>query len=518
MKELRDYQRDAVDAVYEYWRRGRGMRPYVEVPTGGGKSLIIAHIARDVVEAEGRVLVVAHRKELVGQNAAELREAWDDAPIGIYSAGLRKRQTGEAVTFAGIQSVYRAAARLGRVDLVVIDEAHMIPRRSESQYGRLLSELAEMTPELRMLGLTATPYRLDSGRLDEGDGAIFDGCAYTIGVRRLIDGGYLSTVISKGGVQKISTEGVRRRGGEWLASDLQVAAMRDGLSEAIAEEVCRLGEGRKGWMVFASGVDHAEELASQVRARGVSVGVVTGETEDRDSILDAFRRQDIRCLVNCDVLTTGFNAPHVDLIALARATESTSLYVQIVGRGMRLSPDKDNCLLLDYGGNVVRHGPIDDVTVATKEGGDGEGEAPAKECPGCAGIVPAGVRVCPYCDHEFPPPEGAGIEAAAFEGRVIGRGMARPEWLEVEHVTMKRWEKPGKHPTIRVDYACGWSVVSEWICPEHDGYPRRRYAEWCRQVGVEPAATVEEALRARPVVSAVKVLRKGKYDEVLARK
>jgi DNA repair protein RadD len=519
MKELRHYQRQAVDGLYDYWRRGKGAAPFVEVPTGGGKSLIIAHVCRDVVEAGGRVLVLAHRKELVAQNSAELAEAWPGAPIGVYSAGLRRKELSAPVTFAGIQSIWRAADRLGRVDLVVVDEAHMIPRKSETQYGQLLAALREASPDLRMVGLTATPYRLDSGRLDEGAGAIFDGCAYTIGVRRLIQEGFLAPIVSKGGVKKIDTSGVKKRGGEWIAGELQAAAMAEGLAEAIVDEVVALGANRQGWMVFSSGVAHAEHIAELLRARGVSVGVITGETRDRDEIIAAFKRRELRCIVNCDVLTTGFNAPHVDLIALARATESTSLYVQIVGRGGRICEGKENCLLLDYGSNVQRHGPIDDVRVVVQGGGDGTGEAPAKECPACQGLVATSARVCDYCGHEFPAPDrGANLNPEAYSGRVVGAGVPVAEWWSVDGVSLARHHKPGKPPSLRVDYRCGLVSVREWVCPEHDGYPQRRYREWAAQVGVPAVDTVNEALAHVPRVAEIRVIREGKYEKVLMRR
>jgi DNA repair protein RadD len=519
MKALRPYQAQAIDALYRYWQRGRGMRPLLEVPTGAGKSLIIAHVARDVVEAGGTVLVLAHRRELVAQNAAELGEAWPTAPIGIYSAGLRRREV-SAVTFANVQSIYRHGSRLGRIDLVVVDEAHMIPRRSDAQYGTLLAALGETYPDMRMVGLTATPYRLDSGRLDQGEGAIFDGLAYSIGVAGLVDSGFLSPVVSRAGARKISTEGVRRRGGEWVASELQSAAMADELPEAIAADIVAHGEGRRGWMVFSSGVAHAERLAELLRGHGVSVGVVTGETKDRDEILSRFRAQELRALVNCDVLTTGFNAPHVDLIALARATESTSLYVQIVGRGMRLYEGKENCLLLDYGSNVQRHGPIDDVRVVVQGGGDGDGEPPGKECPQCRGLVHAARRECDYCGHVFDVAErGGNLSAEAYAGDVIrGSTLRDPEWWQVDAVLLRRHRKEGRPDSVRVTYECGLAHVSEWVCPEHDGYPRRKYEAWCKEVGVEPASTVTEALRCRPRVSEIKVVRRGKYEEVLARR
>ena len=516
-KVLRDYQRSAVDAVFGWWARGNA-HPLVVAPTGSGKSLMIAALCSEAVamSSDVRIVILAHRKELVAQNAAELAAEAPDLDIGVYSAGVGRRELDRQVTFAGIQSIARKADRIGPVGFVVIDEAHMIPRNSATQYGRFLAALEEANPKCKRVGFTATPYRLNSGRLDTGDGALFDGVAYDIGVKMLVDRGFLSLVVSKGGVQDIDLSGVRRKGGEFVAGDLQTSAMR--ISQAIVEEVCRLGESRKGWMVFASGVSHAEQLAALLRGRGVRTGVVTGETEDRDSIIGAFKRRELQCLVNVDVLTTGFNAPHVDLVALARATESAALYVQIVGRGMRTAPGKSDCLLLDYGGNVLRHGPIDDVRATGHDKGDGTGEPPARKCDSCGGLCHPSLRECPYCGAEFPPPEqGKGLDTEAYDGAVLGRRRTTRD-VDVSSVRYVRHRKQGKPDSVRVEYRCGLQVYREWICPEHNGYARRKYVQWCQAVGIDASETVTEHIAQEPPdITTITVKEAGRHDEVIAR-
>lgn len=500
----------------DWWEEGRA-HPLVVAPTGSGKSLMIAELCRRAIglDAGVRIVILAHRKELVGQNAEELQAEAPDLPIGVYSAGLGRRELGAPITFAGIQSIASRAASLGPVDIVIVDEAHMIPRRSATRYGRFLSDVDRLNPKAKRVGFTATPYRLDSGRLDEGDGAIFDGLSYEIGVPMLIDRGFLAPVISKGGAQDIDTAGVRRRGGEFALGEMQDRAMR--ISQAIVDEVCALGAARQGWMVFAAGVEHAEQMTALFRRRGVAVECVTGDTPDRDSIIAEFKDRQLRCLVNVDVLTTGFNAPHVDLIALARATESAALYVQIVGRGMRTSPGKPDCLLLDYGGNVLRHGPVDAIRARDKSG-EGPGEAPARQCPVCQGLCHAGLRECPYCGTEFPPPDRtAGLTEDAYAGAVL-RSRAKPREVQVARVRYHRHEKRGKPPSVRVEYQCGLQVHSEWICPEHEGYARRKYADWCRRVGVEPRETVDEHIASEPPdVAAITIKEGERYAEILHR-
>ena len=517
-KTLRDYQSAAVDSVLQWWERGKA-HPLVVAPTGSGKSLMIAALCCRAVAIDPgvRIVVLAHRKELVTQNAAELADEAPGLDVGLYSAGAGRRELDCQITFGGIQSIARRADRLGRVDFVVVDEAHMIPRNSATRYGQFLFALEEVNPKCKRVGFTATPYRLDSGRLDSGDGALFDGVSYDIAVPMLIERGYLSAVVSKGGVKDIDLSGVRKRGGEFAAGQMQSAAMR--IAQSIVDEACALGESRAGWMVFASGVEHAEQMAAMFRARGVPTETVTGATQDRDAILGAFRRRELRCLVNVDVLTTGFNAPHVDMVVLARATESAALYVQMVGRGMRTSPGKANCLLLDYGGNVLRHGPIDDVRAHGKDASVEPGEPPARQCESCGGLCHASLRECPYCGAEFPAPEqGKDLEAEAYDGAVIGRQNHRPKELLVSSVRYARHRKPGKPDSVRVEYRCGLHVYREWICPEHEGYARVKYMQWCRKTGVEPCESVEEHLASNPPdVQTITIKEDGRHAEVVAR-
>ena len=197
MIELRDYQRAAIDALYAWFRAGRGS-PLVVAPTGSGKSVILAEFARSAVVAfpETRILIVTHVRELIAQNHAALIRLWPDAPAGIYSAGLGKRQLGRQILVAGVQSVARRARDLGHVDLAIVDEAHLVPRSSDTQYGRLFEGLRATNPNLKVIGLTATPYRLDSGLLHGGENALFDGIAHDIPIGELVERGHLSPLIS----------------------------------------------------------------------------------------------------------------------------------------------------------------------------------------------------------------------------------------------------------------------------------------------------------------------------------
>src|SRR5262245_19541853 len=400
MLSLRPYQQAAIAAIYQYFAENPG-HPLVVIPTAGGKSVVLASFIQGVLQQwpDQRILVVTHVRELIAQNHAEMMGLWPDAPAVMYSAGLGRRQIGARVLFAGIQSIHRRAYGVQQCDLVLIDEAHLIPRSSNTMYRSFLHTLSRINPDLKVIGLTATPYRLDSGLLNEGKGRLFTDIAYEVSVRDLIDQGYLCPLVTKLTNLTLDVGGVGSRGGEFIAGQLQAAVDRESITHAAIDEILAYGEARRSWLMFCSGVAHATHVAAALCGRGVSCATIFGDTPsaERDRIVAAFKRGEVRALASMGVLTTGFNAPAVDLIALLRPTKSVGLYVQMVGRGTRLAPGKENCLVLDFAGNVARHGPVDAVKPARPA--EGEGPAPTKVCPDCDSILPAAVRQCPDCGH-----------------------------------------------------------------------------------------------------------------------
>jgi DNA repair protein RadD len=517
---LRPYQLAAIDGIYHYFDQQTG-NPLIVIPTAGGKSLVMGRFIEGVLKAfpDQRILVVTHVRELIEQNHGELARIWPEAPAGIYSAGLKQRDIHARILFAGIQSIHRRVYDVQQCDLVLIDEAHLIPRSSNTMYRRFIDGLQRINPLLKVIGFTATPYRLDSGLLHEGDGAIFTDIAYEVSVRDLIDHGYLSPVVSKHMSTQLDIGGVGTRGGEFIARDLEAAVDRDSITQSAVTEIVSYGQQRRSWLVFCAGVDHAFHVRDAIRGHGFSCETIVGDTPgpERDALIEAFKRGEIRCLTNANVLTTGFNAPGVDLIAMLRPTKSAGLYVQIVGRGCRLAPGKSDCLVLDFAGNIARHGPID--AIKPKRPGEGDGEAPVKICPDCDSIVHAAARVCPDCGHVFPPPQTK-IEARASTLDVLSR-VVPPEWIDVTQVQYARHDKPGKPPSLRVDYWCGMSAHHEWICVEHPGYPRQKAATWwaTRAPGTPLPRSVDEALTHAPALrrpAQIAVRPSGRYTEVVA--
>jgi DNA repair protein RadD len=534
MISLRPYQQEAIDAVLNYWANGGG-NPLVDLATGTGKSMVIAELTKGLLRQYPhlRVLMLVHVRELVEQNFRALLRVWPDAPIGLYSAGLGKRDAHHRITFASVQSVFRKAQALGRRDLVLIDEAHLVPSAGNGMYQRLLSDLRAATPDLRVAGFTATPYRLDTGRLDDGSDRLFDQTVYSYGISQGIDDGYLSPLVSKAGLSEVDVSNVAKRGGEFVPGALEAAA--DSITAEAVSELVRFGQDRRSWLVFCSGVGNAARTRDAIRAHGISCEMVSGETPlgERDMILRRFKAGEIRALTNAQVLTTGFDAPAVDLVAMLRPTLSTSLYVQIVGRGTRLAPGKDNCLVLDFAGNVRRHGPVDAVSVLPKSAkGKDEGKVEvasvkAKECPECQNLAHLSATSCRVCGHEWPREEKPRHEAVA-EGEIgiLSTETVAPQMVPVVDWRFDRHEKLGSPDSVRVTYLAGLNSYFEWIAFEHGGYARQKACQWwVNHGGAAPfPATVTEAVErwdggelTIPATISIKPRPGTKYTDIVGR-
>lgn len=494
---LRPYQAEAIAAVYDHLRQ-RDDHPCVVIPTAGGKTPVMATICRDAVQQwDGRVLILAHVKELLEQAADKLHAMAPDLwnRIGVYSAGLKSRDTDHPIIVAGIQSVYRRAAELDRFDLILIDEAHMLPPDGEGMYRTFLSEARVVNPHVRLVGLTATPYRMSTGIICGPENLLNHVC-YEVGVRELIVQGYLCPLKTKAGRRKVDMSGLHIRGGEFIGGEVEALMDDDSLVRSACREIVDQTQDRHSVLIFAAGVQHALHVQKVLGEMGRECGFVCGETLpfDRTETLRRFKDRTLKYLVNVNVLTTGFDAPNIDCVALLRPTNSPGLYYQMVGRGFRLDPSKENCLVLDFGGNVLRHGPVDALEI--KERAAGSGEAPAKECPQCQAAIHAAYTVCPDCGYEFPPPKREQHDHTATTAGVLSGEVTETEY-EVQEVTysvhVKR-DAPEDHPrTMRVDYRVGFNDYrSEWVCPEHTGYARGKFEAWWKARSDEPYPTTAD--------------------------
>ncbi|WP_456269711.1 DEAD/DEAH box helicase [Kushneria sp. AK178] len=395
--QLRPYQKEAVERVVGHFRQSDDPAVVV-LPTGSGKSLVIAELARI---ARGRVLVLAHVRELVAQNHAKY-EAYG-LSADVFSAGLGRRDSQRQVVFGSVQSVINALDEFddGRFTLLVIDECHRVApmvdagaenkrRQQPGSYQRVIDHLRAARPDLKVLGLTATPYRLGQGfiyhRHYHGmvrgpETSFFRDCVFEQPLRVMVKQGYLAeprridAAVARYDFSQLSP----RSSGQYAESDLNRVVSGNRATPVIIEDVMAHAHDRQGVMIFAATVAHAEEIMGYLPEG--QAALVTGTTagRERERLIEAFKAREIQYLVNVAVLTTGFDAPHVDLIAILRPTESVGLYQQIVGRGLRLSPGKTECLVLDYAGNPwALYGPEIDTPRP-----DSDSEPVQVECPEC---------------------------------------------------------------------------------------------------------------------------------------
>lgn len=480
---LRSYQQGAIDGLYNYFTHKRG-NPLVVMPTGSGKSFVIAAFIKGIFDQwpDQRILMITHRKELIQQNADELRGHWPEAPIGIYSAGLNKRDTSAPILFCGIQSVYSKAELIGWADLILVDECHLVPRNSNTMYRKFLDDMLSFNKNMKIIGFTATHYRLDSGLLTEGDDRIFTDIAYNVDLKELINNGYLAPLVNKKMTTEYNLVNVKIRGGDYIQKELAAAMDINEKTEAAVNEIIEYGVNRKSWLIFCAGVDHAIHTCEMLNAKGIKAAVVHGGTpqKERDQILYDYKRGEYRALVNCDVLTTGFNHKGIDLLGFLKPTESAALYVQMAGRGMRIEDGKIDCVVLDFAGNVERHGAIDLIDIKAKKRMKEAGvdsEAPTKTCPECESIIFVGTRQCPDCGYVWETQPIVDLKPTASEADIISS--SNPIEYDVEHVEYFRHSKKDKPDSVRVEYFVNfYTKYSEWVCPDHGGYATTKAHAW----------------------------------------
>jgi DNA repair protein RadD len=523
---LRPYQREAVEAVNHHLAT-RDDNPCIVLPTAAGKSLVMATLIQGwkADYPPLRVAVLAHRKELVEQNAAELEAVSDyDLGVGIFSASIGRRDVFAPVLFASIDSVFNKADVFDPFDVLLIDEAHRIPAKGEGKYRQFIAACKLRNERLRVVGLTATPYRLGAGPICHKDHILNHVC-YQADVRQLIDAGYLSPIRSLqvgerqdlSGVKILSTGDYNQR---------QLAAVVDQQSvvrAAISDLMCHVAD-RRSVIVFCIGIDHCKHVKDELQRHGVYARIVTGETPvtERELLVDEFKQGRLRFLLSVNVFFEGFNARRVDCVVMLRPTASKCLWVQAVGRGMRLHPDKTDCLVLDYGGNIERHGPIDLP--------DGK---PVKlhTCKQCKNVFSRSCGACPSCGAEIPkeqrelfersesPPQRKPHETTASGDPLLSNTQSR--WVNVQAITLHRHVKDGAPDSVRVTYHCGLQTVSEWICPDHPGFAGTKARDWLRNYAIKEKTTNEILNNAvliqfmlRKHITKIRVEYEGRYLKV----
>lgn len=515
------YQEEAVDALFEYFDTHGGTNPngspvkanpLVAMPTGTGKSVVIAKFLKRAFEMypQTRAVMSTHVKELIEQNAKKMLQLWADAPLGVYSAGLKRKEADRAIVFGGIQSMRKHPEVFGFVDFVIVDEAQLVSPNVDTSYLTWFLELMKLNPYLKVIGLSATVYRMKLGYLTNGN--IFTDVCYDItdidGFARLLAEGYLAPLIPRRTDLQLDLTGVGLNSdGDFQESQLQAKLDDPSVTYAALKEAVGYGWDRRSWMTFAAGIEHAEHICTMMNdVFGVPTTVVHSKLDpkERDDRIADYKRGKYRCIVNKDVLTTGFDFPPLDLIIMLRPTASAPLWVQMLGRGTRpwaggwieviegemafWPQAKVDCLVLDYAGNTARLGPINDPLIPQPPGKNRKpGDAPIKICPACPTYNHSSARVCTNCGYEFSGGYSLNpnLQAEASNEELIkASSMPVVEYFEVERcVYTPHHSMRSGQTSIKIAYYCrGMQTFFEYITFDSPkAFARHRAHEWLRQ-------------------------------------
>lgn len=512
----REYQDDAEAAIWNYFNDATG-NPVVGMPTGTGKGVVIGRFCFHVLSRWGdqRILCLTHVKELIKQNYDKMLAIWPEAPAGIYSAGLERRDSAMPITFGGVASVIKVVEEFGHIDLLLIDECHLLNPNADSMYQQIIIALRKKNPYLKVIGFSATLYRMGQGMITDGN--VFTDVAIDMTDLRsfnwFIDQGYLVKLIPKPMVTQIDVSGVAMQNGDYAVKELENRTEK--VTYGALREAIEYAHDKLHWLGFAAGNTNAEHAAQLLNSWGIpSTFVHHGVPKaERDQRIEDFKKGRYRSLWNNNVLTTGYDDALIDCIIMLRKTMSPGLWVQMLGRGTRpyFAPGYDlqtkqgrlaaiaasfktHCLVLDFARNTRDLGPINDPRIPNRKSGM-TGDAPIKTCPKCGCYNHASVRFCDSCGFEFVR-EPAFYQSAGSEDLIKTEAPVL-EWFNVQSVMYRSTDsKKTGIPMLKVFYSCGYRTFSELVMLEHNGFAKRKAVGWwkSRHWGLPPD-TVEEALK-----------------------
>jgi DNA repair protein RadD len=366
--------------------------------------------------------------------------------------------------------VFRKPQLFEEFDIILVDEAHLVSFEPKTMYRLFLDKLGKPT-----LGLTATHFRLKGGYLHKGPNAFFENVSYEISIPVLQKEGKLCEVIGQGSEIKLDVSKIRKQGGDYVTKELSLEFDREAITKKIAQDLLQHKESRHKWLGFAIDIKHCENIAAELNVLGVKSEALHSKLSKRiqSRLIRDYKAGVYQCLVSVAMLTTGFDVPAIDLVFGVRATMSLILHIQIPGRGMRVFPGKENLLYLDYAGNLLRNGPIDNPKVPEPGQRKRIGDPVLKECEKCFLIVPVSIRICPRCDTEFKIKHK--LSSAASDATIISRG----EWHEVSDVCYsKQLSRKNNTPMLKVGYQCGLRLFSEYVLFDHNGYAGAKAHRW----------------------------------------
>lgn len=484
---LRPYQSRTVSDLFTWWTKHQEPSdiPLLVLPTAAGKSVICAEVVRSMYEQwpdyEPRTVVLVPSKELAEQNADKLVKLLSsNIHVGFVSASLGKKTYHADVIVATIGSIAKSAHMLGNIKCVIIDEAHLVNSKDAGMFRSFLKDLAKYC-EFRTVGMTATPFRGNQVWLTDGDAPLFTGIASNVTMRELLDQKFIAPLVppSERIGTRIDASTVGIANGDYKIGELSDVVAK--YLQDVAIESVQIAYYRKKWIAFTPSVSNANALCLNLHNLGIKSAVVCGETpkDDRERLIAQFRRGEVRCLVTVLALSVGFDVPDVDCIVWCRPTKSPVLYVQGMGRGVRIAEGKSDCLVLDFTDTVERLGPVDTIKGRAKNK-SGNKEAPFVICDACGARNHATAMVCAECGATIREPDEEPRKAQVSLAALLSTQTQQTvTWNDVTRVEYRVHQKEGKPDSLRVDYYSGiLQIASEWVCFDHGGYARQKADAW----------------------------------------
>lgn len=511
--ELRYYQKQSVMSIIKAWKEGE--TPYANMITGSGKALVLAELSRRSYELGYRVLQLVPRKELCQQNFEETYRHTGIKP-GIICSQLGKDQRSEKITIAMVDSFLGKRMKSGKFDILLVDECDLIPYHPNSKYQKIISALRYINPEIRIAGVTGSPYKMKTGDIANPH-PVHGKSIFTIRsfctdklIPEMIENGHISNIESISGEIQVNTDNVKLTNiGEYDTS-IMSSRFKEIIPHAVRDMVAKINAySLETTLVFASNIENAEMIIDEYKkVTGLdNIRIVTGESNRKHERVKNIEwlasSEGKRILVNVDILTRGYNYQKLSCIVFMRATQSLSLYVQSVGRVIRSHDEKEKGYIIDYGGNIDRHGAIDDIKKPQPK--ESDGKSPKKECLAtienlevkeingesitlipntiCGWPNHNSARYCACCGAEFVIDESApGKYSMRSYAEILAlKEKKKEKTYAIDNVHFDIYTGKQGIPMLKVKYYDGYKLIhSQFLCLNHTGYARKQSVDFLK--------------------------------------